>query len=260
MRVRDAHDVVQIGLPEADVELVFGIEREDASDKQSAAGAERQPLDVRVLRSIRLHAVGLGRDGNIAHVAHGNRRDAPGGGEIPLHQHRRHRQHVGDVVESVARVIGGQERGHVDVEIEEVVDRVRVLGPVEPAQRRPAWFGLRGRGGVEPRFDRGGERRELRRFGPRQALRRHRSDEQFARHTLEHGSIAARRPGSPRAQGTVFPSSVGRCDRSRSTWRRRPASPPASRALPRVRAQQASCGSRASAMPRKGVGNRVFGA
>src|SRR6516225_9998622 len=89
MRVRDARDVVQIGLPESNVEEVLGVERKYPCDEKSTTRAERESLDMRVLRSIRFHAIRIRGYRDVACVADGDGADAPGGGEIPLHQHRR---------------------------------------------------------------------------------------------------------------------------------------------------------------------------
>src|SRR5262249_9703210 len=59
--------------------------------------------------------------------------DALGGGEVLLHEQRRQRQHVGDVVEAVADVVGGEVLGGVEIYADEVADGVVVFGAVEPA-------------------------------------------------------------------------------------------------------------------------------
>ena len=64
--------------------------------------------------------------------------DALRGGQIPLHQHRRHRQHVADVVETVANVVGGKILGRIKVHADQIADRVPVLRPIQPPHRDPA--------------------------------------------------------------------------------------------------------------------------
>ena len=72
--------------------------------------------------------------------------DLPRREQVPLHQRRRDRQHLGDVVEAVlVGVVGRQQRPRVDVEREQIADGVRVFGAVQAMERRPA--GIRaGRG------------------------------------------------------------------------------------------------------------------
>ena len=64
--------------------------------------------------------------------------DRLGGGQVLLQQQRRERQHVADVVEAVADVVVGEVGGGLEVDADEVADRVVVLGPVEPADRDAA--------------------------------------------------------------------------------------------------------------------------
>ena len=76
--------------------------------------------------------------------------DLVGGREIALEQRRRQLQHAGDVVEAVARLVGGQQLGDLDVEVQQVADRVAVLGAVQAVERlRAAGVRVRRGGGVE---------------------------------------------------------------------------------------------------------------
>ena len=61
-----------------------------------------------------------------------------GGGQVLLQEQGRERQHVADVVEAVADVVVGEVGGRLEVDADQVADRVVVLGPVEPADRDPA--------------------------------------------------------------------------------------------------------------------------
>ena len=56
-------------------------------------------------------------------------------GQIPLHERRRHLQHAGDVVEPIARVVGGKQRVDVDVEIEQIANDVPVFGAIQAMER-----------------------------------------------------------------------------------------------------------------------------
>src|SRR5205807_1539305 len=59
--------------------------------------------------------------------------NALGGGEVLLHQERRHGEDVADVVEAVADVVGGEVVGGLEIDGQEVADGVVVLGAVEAA-------------------------------------------------------------------------------------------------------------------------------
>ena len=131
-----ADDVAQ----QEDVEFVVGVLREVVAEQQAAARAERQSLDVILLRVVGRHAVRLSRttsrvgaDGQAADLA--RRR------EVLLEQRRRDAQHARDVVEAVALVVGRQQLGDVDVEIEQVADRVAVFGAVQAMDRLVAGSG-----------------------------------------------------------------------------------------------------------------------
>ena len=57
-----------------------------------------------------------------------------GGSDVALHQHRRQRQHVADVVEAVAAVVLRELVGWTDVDGEQVADAVVVFGAVQAAR------------------------------------------------------------------------------------------------------------------------------
>ena len=59
--------------------------------------------------------------------------DLAGGGEVLLDLQRRHRQHAAVVVESAGGGILGEDR-RVEIDADEIADRVAVLRPVEPPQ------------------------------------------------------------------------------------------------------------------------------
>ncbi len=137
--------------------------------------------------------------------------DLLGRSEVLLHQQRRQRQHVADVVEAVADVVGGEVVGGVEVDAEEVADGVVVLGPVEPPQGDPAGVLLAGAVGLEDDgVEPGVERLHLRGAGPRPVGRRHVASAQGVGHllprqpALEHRRLirvgvqvqAAARPGA----------------------------------------------------------------
>ncbi len=107
-----------------------------------------------------------------------------GGGEVLFHEDRRHGEHVADVVEAVADVVGGEVVGRVEGDADEVADGVVVFGAVEAADGDPAGvlgavgaIGLE-HIGVEPGVN--GVEFGLGRF--RLALRRHHAAAEVLRH------------------------------------------------------------------------------
>ena len=121
-----AHDVAA----QEDREVVARVEREVVLDEQAAARAERQSFDVLALCEIGRSAERRD-DRRRFGVADREARDLRRRRQVLLEQRRRHAQHVRDVVEAVAFVVGRQELGRVDLEAEQVADRVAVLGAVQ---------------------------------------------------------------------------------------------------------------------------------
>ncbi len=99
--------------------------------------------------------------------------DSPGRSHVPLEQSWRDRQHLRDVVESIAGVVCRQHRAAVDVERQQIADRIGVLGAVQTMDRgvpRVGMFACRAsQFPIEP-FN---ECRRSRRVGPAGAERRH---------------------------------------------------------------------------------------
>src|SRR5262249_51480722 len=54
----------------------------------------------------------------------------------------RQREHVADVVEAIAHVVGGKILGGLELNTHQVANRVVVLGAIEPADGDPAWIAL----------------------------------------------------------------------------------------------------------------------
>ncbi len=152
----DSRLVLLIEAPEArheitDVEPVFAVGREVVLDDRAAARAERQARHVKLLRSrvadrVR-HADGAG-----ARVADGLRGQCTCGAQELVDERRRHRQRVGDVVEAVLGAVDGQQRRGVDLERQEIANRVRVLRAVHAVRCHVARRSS-GRGGVERRLE-----------------------------------------------------------------------------------------------------------
>ena len=117
---------------EIHLEVVRRVGRELVLDDQAAARAERQAFDVVVLRRVGRDAIRrLRRRG---HVAEREAADLAGGGQIRLEQRGREAECARLVVEAAARVVGRQELRGVDVEREQIANRVPVLGAVQAMQ------------------------------------------------------------------------------------------------------------------------------
>ena len=112
-----------------------------------------------------------------------------GRGEVCLQQRRRAALSIGDVVETKRGTVGRQERGDVNVEGEQVADRVGVFGAIQAAQRGPAR--IAGAALVEFPFEPGDKRVGRGRFGPTHPARRHRADAQSAYDLFPGLGIAA---------------------------------------------------------------------
>ena len=115
---------------QVDAEDVVAVGREGVHHRDAAAGAERRAVDALQLRGGLRHAVvRLARLG--VAVAQRQRRHLAGRAQVAFHQRRREGLRVGDVVEALADGVGRQQRGDVDVERQQVLDRAGVLGAVE---------------------------------------------------------------------------------------------------------------------------------
>jgi hypothetical protein len=95
------------------------------------------------------------------------------GRQVLFEQERRGREHIADVVESIADVVRRKIVGRSEVDSHEVANRVVVFGPVEPAKRHPADIGLAAIDGRENSFDAVGQAIDLIGRGTRPLLRRH---------------------------------------------------------------------------------------
>jgi len=124
-----------------------------------------------------------------------------GSRKISLQQRRRELPDR-DVVEPVARVVFRQERRDVDVDAEQIADRVLILGAIQPAEGLGApWIGRRGCGAIEGGLEQRDERLVRRLVGPGLSWRRHHADAQ-----LPHDFF-------PRRRLLAHPIDVERCQR-----------------------------------------------
>ena len=79
--------------------------------------------------------------------------DLGGRRDIGLHQGRRYRQNVGDVVEALAGIVTGKQRRGVDGQVEQIADGIGVFGPVEAMQDRSSRIWFERRRTIEGVFD-----------------------------------------------------------------------------------------------------------
>ena len=93
--------------------------------------------------------------------------------EVFLQQQRRDAEHVADVVEAVAGVVGREFLLRLEIDPHQVADRVAVLDPVEPADRHPARVGVLGIDAEDVVLDPVGQDLDLLGGRPRLAGRRH---------------------------------------------------------------------------------------
>ncbi len=100
-------------------------------------------------------------------VAHRPATDLQRGRYVTLDQRGRHAQHVGDVVEAFGRVIRRQQGCDVDLQVEDVTDRVGVLRSVQSVQRLGAGEGSNVAGTVQTGRELTGEGVEHRALRPR---------------------------------------------------------------------------------------------
>ena len=163
------------------------------TDGDAAARAERRPVDVLLLSNGLRHPIGFDprRDPPIADRHPSDRVTGP---DVALHQGRRDREALGDVVEAVALVVGRQQRVDVELETEQVADRIGVLGAIETMQRRFPRVRRRESGLVERPFDRREESVDPGGIGTPRVGRRHHPRANLANHFFPGGGVR-RHPG-----------------------------------------------------------------
>ncbi len=125
------------------------------------------------------HPVG---NGEIAgqHVPHGPTADFGCGRSVAFHQRRRNTQRVRDVVESFARIVGGQQRRRVYIEREQIADSVRVFRSIQAMEPGKTGVGIGSPRAIEFTFELGGKSIHGRAIRPRRASRRHHAGANFA--------------------------------------------------------------------------------
>ena len=148
--------------------------------REAAPRAERQLLAHAAFLPLRV-GNGVGLDGGPDRgVAEGEPADLLGRDHVAVEQDRGDRQHVGDVVEPVAGLVGRQQLPLVDLQGEQVADGVAVLDAVQAVDGRTARIGVGRRGRVESGLEDVGGGGVGLGIRPRSARRGHRLPAQLA--------------------------------------------------------------------------------
>ena len=116
---------------EADLDRVVGVVLEDGLQLDDAVADPSRPA-------------APGEDARLGQrtAADRARGDLFGRGQVLLHERRRDREHVADVVEAVARIVGREFVGRAEVDPEQIADRVGVLDAVQAVDRDVAGIRL----------------------------------------------------------------------------------------------------------------------
>jgi hypothetical protein len=117
---------------QADLDLILAVSGERVSDERSTARAEWKICNGLFLREVWLQAIGVAirpRDRR----THGEAADFLGGGDVAVEQGGR-QVAARQVVETVARIVFGEQCRRVDLEVEEIPDGVPILGAIESVE------------------------------------------------------------------------------------------------------------------------------
>ena len=185
--VAEPDDVVVEVAAQVELEEVLPVEREVVPDGEAAPRSEGQVLARAVVLVLEVGHLVVGGPRAQVGVADGELADAPRRRQVPLHQGRRDRQHLGVVVEALGvGVVGRQQLVDVHVEPDEVAHRVAVLGAVEPVRgHRPPHGRTVGGGAVELGLEPRDQRRADAVVGPPHLRRRHQPAPHLAHHPLQ---------------------------------------------------------------------------
>ena len=184
----EALDLLVAVALEADLHLVLTLLRKQVGDQNPAAGAEGQAGHVVLLRDVGPDAERVS-GGGLAGAADGEAGDFLGGGDVAVEEGGREIAD-GDVVEAVARFVIGEEVGGVELDGEQVADRVLVLGAVEAAEGGgAAGVGAGAGGGVEVRGEGGDDALVSCFIGPGLAVRGHLAVVEFAEDLFPEGGM-----------------------------------------------------------------------
>ena len=185
MRVDESAHSPVVGAGEIHLGHILAVDGEGVPYGQAPTRAEGQIIaDATVLFQVLVDDEDL-RGRRRRRITDRQTADLPGRRQIPLGQHRRHRQDIRDVVEPVAGVVSREQGLAVDLEGEEITDGVGVLGPVQPVDRRTSSRVRVGGGNAIKRpLEPGGDAFVLGVVWTRPTWWRHRPGPQLAHHLL----------------------------------------------------------------------------
>ena len=127
---------------QSNLDLVLAVQRKRIADHRAAACADRKAVEVLLLGEVRVNPDGVAA-WRTAGTSDRHPADLLRRGDIAIQQRRRQ---IADrhIVEAITGLVGGQQRGDIDVEREEIADGVLVFGSGEPPDRgRPAGIRMR---------------------------------------------------------------------------------------------------------------------
>ncbi len=184
-----AQELIGLAARQADRNLIFAVHRETVANGRASARAERHVFAhaVALIEPVR-NRIGLIGDGRLG-IAHRQPADLACRGKVPFHQQGRYLQHVADIVEAVAGIIGRQHLRHVDLDRQQIADDVGVFRAVEAMERRMSGIGLDLRHPIALGLDRLDQGLVGRCVGPRHAGRRHLAAAQLAQQLLPNGAL-----------------------------------------------------------------------
>ena len=189
-----AHDVVLILPAQANLDAIFAVDWKVMANRDAATGSERQVFALpvvlqhvqwnRVRREPRTCGRQTGREP----------RDLTGHRQISLQVGRRNREDIREVVEAaVRRVIPGEQRLHIELEREQVANRVVVFRAIETVDgARLAWIRIGRPRAIDFHLHPARHGVIGGHIGPRPPGRRHRAGPKLRDHALPGVGVAGR--------------------------------------------------------------------
>ena len=215
MRILEAAHRPEVGAEQPDLELVLAVERQRRAESARPPTVPSGSPSTWRSCDASCRTRNSSPDRRRLRIADRQRADALGRGQIALEQHRRHARARRRCCRSRAlESSGGSSDVDVDVERQQIANRVGVLGAIQAMHERPAGIGRR-----RARRDRACASSEatsaLPRGGvrPRHARRRHHARAHLADHLLPHVGVGRRRRPGPARRAPGRRSSAAGCDR-----------------------------------------------
>ena len=120
-------------------------------------------------------------------VTHGLAADLARSSHIRLHQRRGRGESIGHVVEAMAQIVGGQQLRRIDLQAQQIANRIGVFRAIQTMQRRSARVRVQSRVAVQRILQRGRKGRERGGGRARRARRGHHSRAHLANHFFGDG-------------------------------------------------------------------------